>query len=88
MTIYQVVYYNRFGERVADFGYYEDKLDAEQRAFDIRIKTSLESGTVNVEEIFVYESSQKPSKKDNSNSTTVKKKRNGYNLKDHLNRKR
>jgi len=88
MTIYQVVYYNRFGERVADFGYYEDKLDAEQRAFDIRIKTSLESGTVNVEEIFVYESSQKPSKKDNSNSTTAKKKRNGYNLKDHLNRKR
>ena len=37
MTIYQVTYYNNYGERVADFGFYEDKLDAEKRAFEVRI---------------------------------------------------
>jgi len=63
MTIYQVVYYDRFGNRVADFGLYEDKIDAEKRAFDVRIKTSLESGNVSVEELFVHDSSTKEEKK-------------------------
>jgi hypothetical protein len=57
MTIYQVVYYNQFGDRVADFGYYVDRLDAEKRAFEIRIKTSPESGEVCIEDVFVHESS-------------------------------
>ncbi|MCF6207219.1 MAG: hypothetical protein L3J47_10060 [Sulfurovum sp.] len=56
MTIYQVVYYNQFGERVADFGYYEDKLDAEKRAFEVRMKTSPESGKVCIEDVFVHDS--------------------------------
>ena len=63
MTIYQVVFYDRFGDRVADFGLYEDKIDAEKRAFDVRIKTSLESGSVSVEEVFVHDSSAKEEKK-------------------------
>jgi len=58
MTIYQVVYYNPFGDRVADFGYYEDRLDAEKRAFEIRMKTSPESGKVAIEDIFVHDSSE------------------------------
>jgi len=58
MTIYQVVFYNQFGDRVADFGYYEDKLDAEKRAFEVKIKTSIKSGKICIEDIFVHESSQ------------------------------
>ena len=57
MTVYQVIYYNQFGEKVADFGYYADKLDAEKRAFDVRMKTTLESGKVCIEDIFVHDSS-------------------------------
>ena len=56
MVIYQVVYYNQFGERVADFGYYEDQLDAEKRAFEVRMKTSIESGKVCIEDVFVHDS--------------------------------
>ncbi len=59
MTIYQVVYYNQFSERVADFGFYEDKLDAEKRAFEVRLKTPVDSGKVTVEEIPVHDSTQK-----------------------------
>jgi len=59
MTIYQVVYYNQHGERVADFGYYEDKLDAEKRAFSVRMKTSFESGKVRIEDVFVHDSTHK-----------------------------
>jgi len=59
MTIYQVVYYNQYGERVADFGFYEDKLDAEKRAFEVRLKTPVDSGKVRVEEVFVHDSSCK-----------------------------
>jgi len=59
MTIYQVVYYNQFSERVADFGFYEDKLDAEKRAFEVRLKTPVNSGKVTVEEIFVHDSTHK-----------------------------
>jgi len=59
MVIYQVVYYNQFSERVAEFGFYEDKLDAEERAFEVRRKTPLDSGKVAVEEIFVHDSTQK-----------------------------
>ncbi len=59
MTIYQVVYYNQFEERVAEFGFYEDKLDAEKRAFEVRMKAPLKSGKVRIEEIFVEDSSQK-----------------------------
>ena len=62
MTIYQVVYYNQFGDRVADFGYYEDRLDAEKRAFEVRMKTSLESGEVCIEDVFVHDSSIKTSR--------------------------
>lgn len=62
MTIYQVVYYNRFGDRVADFGYYEDQLDAEKRAFEVREKASPESGEVRIEEVFVHDSSIKTSR--------------------------
>ena len=58
MTIYQVVYYNHFGERVADFGYYEDKLDAERRALEVRVKTSQTHGKVCVEDVFVEDSSE------------------------------
>ena len=57
MTIYQVVYYNRFGERVADFGYYADKLDAEKRSVEVRIKAPLESGKVCIEDVYVHDSS-------------------------------
>ena len=59
MIIYQVVYYSQFSERVADFGFYEDKLDAEQRAFEVRMKTPVDSGKVEVEEVFVHDSSHK-----------------------------
>ena len=59
MIIYQVVYYNQFSERVADFGFYEDKLDAEKRAFEIRIKTPTDSGKVTIEEVFVHDSTHK-----------------------------
>ena len=70
MTIYQVVYYNHYGERVADFGFYEDKLDAEKRALEIRVKTSDESGNVRIEEVFVHDSTDNTQieKKDNSKS--------------------
>ncbi|GEM_PF-3921383 len=59
MIIYQVVYYSQFSERVADFGFYEDKLDAEQRAFEVRMKTPVDSGKVEIEEVFVHDSSHK-----------------------------
>ncbi len=55
MKIYQVVYENQYGEKVADFGFYEAYLDAEERAFEVRMKTSLESGNVRIEEILVHE---------------------------------
>jgi len=58
MTIYKVVFYDHYGEPVGEFGYYEDKLDAEARAFDVRMKTSLKSGKVNVEEVHVHDRSQ------------------------------
>jgi hypothetical protein len=80
MTIYQVVYYNRFGERVADFGYYEDKIDAEERAFEVRMKTSLESGKVCVEDIFVHDSSDKVAKKEKKHPYKTKKCTNIYDL--------
>jgi len=70
MTIYQVVFYNNFGERVADFGFYEDQLDAEKRAFDVRIKTSLESGKVCIEDVFVHDSSQEPERQETKKTTT------------------
>jgi len=68
MTIYQVVYYNQYGERVADFGFYEDKLDAEKRALEIRVKTSEKSGNVQLEEVFVHDSTDttKTEKKEKS----------------------
>jgi hypothetical protein len=62
MTIYQVVYYNQYDERVAEFGYYADKLDAEKRAFDVRMKAPLKSGKVHIEDVFVEDSSQKETK--------------------------
>ena len=65
MTIYQVVYYNQYDEKVADFGFYEDKLDAEKRALEIRVKTSDASGKVRIEDVFVY---------DSTDDTQVKKK--------------
>ena len=65
MTIYQVVYYNQFSEKVADFGFYEDELDAEQRAFEVRRKTPVDSGKVRVEDIFVHDSTQKAEKLEN-----------------------
>ena len=58
MTIYKVVFYDHIGNPAGEFGFYEDKLDAEARAFDVRIHTSLESGTVKVEEVHVHERSQ------------------------------
>jgi len=58
MTIYQVIYFNNYGERVADFGFYEDKLDAEKRAFEVRLKAPLESGKVEIQDIFVHDISQ------------------------------
>ena len=58
MTIYKVVFYDQIGNPVGEFGYYEDKVDAEARAFDVRIHTSLKSGTVKVEEVHVHERSQ------------------------------
>jgi len=76
MTIYQVVYHNRFGEKVAEFGYYEDKLDAEKRAFDVRMKAPLKSGKVYIEDIFVEDSSQKELK-----TAVEKKHHNIYDLK-------
>ena len=63
MTIYQVTYFNNYGERVADFGFYADKLDAEKRAFEVRIKAPLESGKVEIQNIFVHDSSVKEEKK-------------------------
>jgi hypothetical protein len=79
MTIYQVVYYNPFGERVADLGYYEDKLDAEQRAFEVRMKTSPESGKVSIEDIFVHDSSE--GKSDLERRSKAKKRREPYGVK-------
>jgi hypothetical protein len=67
MTIYQVVFYNRFGERVADFGYYEDKLDAEKRAFEVRMKAAMESGKVCIEDVYVHDSSVPKSEKSDTN---------------------
>ena len=58
MTIYQVIYFNNYGERVADFGFYEDKLDAEKRAFEVRLKAPLESGKVEIQDVFVHDISQ------------------------------
>ena len=55
MKIYQVIYENQYGEKVADFGFYEAYLDAEERAFEVRTKTSLESGKVRIEELHVHE---------------------------------
>jgi hypothetical protein len=79
MTIYQVVYYNPFGERVADLGYYVDRLDAEKRAFEVRMKTSLESGKVTIEDIFVHDSSE--GKSDSEKKEKAKKRRGPYGLK-------
>jgi hypothetical protein len=81
MTIYQVVYYNRFGVRVADFGYYADKIDAEERAFEIRTKTSIESGKVCVEDIFVHDSTDKKVKKIKESPFKTKKCTNVYYIK-------
>jgi len=79
MMIYQVVYYNPFGERVADLGYYADRLDAEKRAFEVRMKTSLESGEVSIEEIFVHDGSEE--KSDPKKKSKSKKRRGSYGLK-------
>jgi hypothetical protein len=68
MTIYQVTYYNNYGERVADFGFYEDKLDAEKRAFEVRIKTPLESGNVKIQDVFVHDSTLKKNEKKTSDT--------------------
>ena len=82
MTIYQVVYYNHYYEIVADFGFYEDKLDAEKRALEIRVKTPDESGSVKIEEVFVHDSSDDTQKKqDNSTEITKSQKDTAYNLK-------
>jgi hypothetical protein len=59
MIIYQVVYYNQFSEKVAEFGFYEDKFDAEKRAFEVRFKTPSNSGRVEIEEVFVHDSTHK-----------------------------
>ena len=64
MTIYQVTYFNNYGEQVANFGFYADKLDAEKRAVEVRIKTPLESGKVEIQDIFVHDSSVKEVKKE------------------------
>jgi len=69
MTIYQVIYFNNYGERVADFGFYADKLDAEKRAFEVRIKTPLESGKVEIQDVFVHDSTVKEEKKGTRRST-------------------
>ncbi|OQX49888.1 MAG: hypothetical protein B5M46_03025 [Epsilonproteobacteria bacterium 4484_20] len=81
MTIYQVVYYNQFEERVAEFGFYEDKLDAEKRAFEVRMKAPLKSGKVRIEEIFVEDSSQKESLEKNTHVPPEKNYHNIYDLK-------
>ena len=81
MTIYQVVYYNRYGERVADFGYYEDKLDAEKRVFEVRMKTSIESGKVCIEDIFVHDSTDESFKKEKGHHHKTKKCTNVYDFK-------
>ena len=82
MTIYQVVYYNHYYERVADFGFYEDKLDAEQRALEIRVKTSDESGSVKIEEVFVHDSSDDTrEKQDDSTKVIESQKDTAYDLK-------
>ncbi len=59
MTIYRVTYLNNYGEEVANFGYYADKLDAEKRAFEVRMKVSLESGKVDIVDVFVHDCSVK-----------------------------
>jgi hypothetical protein len=69
MTIYQVIYFNNYGERVADFGFYADKLDAEKRAFEVRIKTPLESGKVEIQDVFVHDSTVKEEKKRTKRNT-------------------
>jgi len=71
MTIHQVVYYNQYGERVADFGFYEDKLDAEKRALEIRVKTSEESGNVRIEEVFVHDSTDTTKTEEKEKSKSV-----------------
>jgi len=60
MTIYKVVFYDQIGNPVGEFGYYEYKVDAEARAFDVRIHTSLKSGRVRVEEVNVHARSESP----------------------------
>ncbi len=81
MTIYQVIYYNQFNEKVADFGFYEDKLDAEKRAFDVRMKTPLESGKVCVEDVFVHDSTDESKKPKNDQHSDGYKYNNVYDLK-------
>ena len=85
MTIYQVVYCNQFGERVADFGYYEDKLDAEKRVFEVRMKAPLESGKVCIEDVFVNDSTHfasKGSKRDETRQQRTKRCFDRYDLKE------
>jgi hypothetical protein len=82
VIIYQVVYYNQYGEKVADFGLYEDQLDAEERALEVRMKTPVDSGKVRIEELSVHDSSrkaesQKEQKKEKKDYISV------YDLKSH-----
>jgi len=56
MTVYKVIYLNHYGEQVAEFGYYKDKLDAEKRVFDVKLKAS-QNGKVEIQDVFVHESS-------------------------------
>ena len=70
MTIYQVIYFNNYGERVADFGFYEDKLDAEKRAFEVRMQTPLESGKVEIQDIFIHDSTVIKEKKKSIRNNT------------------
>jgi len=81
MTIFQVVYYNQFGERVADFGFYEDKIDAEERAFEVRIKAPTKSGKVCIEDVFVHDDSQKKEKETKTEKHSEKKCLDAYTLK-------
>ena len=80
MTIYQVIYNNPYGERVADFGLYVDKLDAEKRAFEVRMKVPLESGQVSVEHLFVHDCSQDASSSPKKGDLSPGKKKNRYNF--------
>jgi hypothetical protein len=83
MIIYEVVYYNQYGEKVADFGLYEDQLDAEERALEVRMKTPVDSGKVRVEELFVHDSSHKAKSQEEQKVEEKKDYVSVYDLKSH-----